>query len=441
MCGIFGLFSQTNNLTNFELLYQCLKSLQHRGKDGYGICYFNDDNKISFIKNNGLIPLKHPMMRSYSCVGHLRYSTSGHSFKNGKINKLELQPLEGQTSSNEYCLAHNGNIPNIDGHDTTYLNNKIMNSDKITMKEKLIDILNTIPAAYSLIILTQDAMFAVRDRYGIRPLCIGKDKHNFYVSSESCTFGTHIDFIRNVKPGELVRIDKNGIHQVYLHPKSQNSLCSFEILYFANPRSFIDGLNIQNIRKKLGVIMGKKENALSYVKNYTVIGIPETGICSAKAYAKYLNLKYKQGIKKKDNETRTFIILDKKKRKKACDNKFTYDYNVIQNKNIIIVDDTIVRGNIIKSIIKHLKQCDVGEIHIRIPAPPVIDICELGIAITNKKELLMNGKTIEDAREELGVDSLVFLKTTDLKYFPTLTYNQCFTGYLDPIIRNFKPTT
>ena len=99
-------------------------------------------------------------------------------------------------------------------------------------------------------------------------------------------------------------------------------------------------------------------------------------------------MKYKQGIKKKDNETRTFIILDKKERKKACDNKFTYDYNVIQNKNIIIVDDTIVRGNIIKSIIKHLKQCDVGEIHIRIPAPPVIDICELGIAITNKKELL-----------------------------------------------------
>ena len=108
---------------------------------------------------------------------------------------------------------------------------------------------------------------------------------------------------------------------------------------------------------------------------------------------------------------------------------------------MFVVDDTIVRGNIIKSIIKHLKQCDVGEIHIRIPAPPVIDICELGIAITNKKELLMNGKTIEDAREELGVDSLVFLKTTDLKYFPTLTYNQCFTGYLDPIIRNFKPTT
>ena len=136
-------------------------------------------------------------------------------------------------------------------------------------------------------------MFAVRDRYGIRPLCIGKDKHNFYVSSESCAFGSHIDFIRDVKPGEIVRIDKNGIHQVYLHPRSQNSLCSFEILYFANPRSFIDGLNIQNIRKKLGVIMGEKENSLSYLKNYTVIGIPETGICSAKAYAKYLNLKYK----------------------------------------------------------------------------------------------------------------------------------------------------
>ena len=112
--------------------------------------------------------------------------------------------------------------------------------------------------------------------------------------------------------------------------------------------------------------------------------------------------------------------------------------NQIKNKNVIIVDDTIVRGNIIKSIIKHLKKCEVGEIHIRIPAPPVIDICELGIAITKKEELLMNNKTIEDARKELEVDSLVFLTTEELEHFPELTYNQCFTGEIDPVIKNFN---
>ena len=439
MCGIFGIFSQTSNVSNTELLYKSLKSLQHRGKDGYGICFLSKKNDITFLRNKGLIPEKIPLIPTKSCIGHLRYSTSGYSLKTGKLQTQELQPLRGIIPDYEYCLAHNGNIPNIDGHDTKFLNTEIMRLNQtLSMERRLINLMMNVPAAYCLLILTPNALYAVRDRYGIRPLCIGQDGRNYYVSSESCAFEDHINFVRDVKPGEIVRIDQNGIEQVFLHPTPQNSLCSFELLYFASEYSYIDGLHIQNIRKNLGAILAKRENHLSYWSDYTVIGIPETGICSGRAYAKYLNLNYKQAIKKRANQTRTFIILDEQKRKLACDNKFHYDCKEIKNKNVIIVDDTIVRGNIIKSIIKHLKKCEVGEIHIRIPAPPVIDICELGIAITKKEELLMNNKTIEDARKELEVDSLVFLTTEELEHFPELTYNQCFTGEIDPVIKNFN---
>ena len=187
--------------------------------------------------------------------------------------------------------------------------------------------------------------------------------------------------------------------------------------------------------------LAKKEKYIYKNSDYVVIGIPETGICSGKAYAEYLNLKYKQAIRKNPNKGRTFIILDERERKKACDQKFTYDCGDIKNKKIIIVDDTIVRGNIIKSIIKYLKKCGAREIHIRIPAPPVIDICELGISIQKKTELLLDGKSIKDVERELQVNSLVYLTVDELEYFPTKSYNQCFTEYIDPTIKGFQLAT
>ena len=441
MCGIFGVYSNNTNINNLNILINCLKSLQHRGKDGFGIVLSENDNVFTLQKQEGLIAdKKFPLIRTKSCIGHLRYSTSGYSTKTGKLKMIELQPLRGITPNYQYFIAHNGNIPNIDGHDTQFLNQEIMKQNQtMSMERRLIRLMMNIPAAYCLLILTPTALYAVRDRYGIRPLCLGKDKTNYYVSSESCAFHD-IDYIRDIKQGEIIRIDKNGVKSFFIHPTPQFSLCSFEILYFLNEKSYVDGLHIKNIRKNLGRKLAKKEKYIKKNSDYIVIGIPETGICSGKAYAKYLNLKYKQVIKKNPNKTRTFIILDDKKRKIACDQKFRYDWGKIKNKKIIIVDDTIVRGNIIKSIIKYLKRCGVREIHIRIPAPPVIDICELGIAIQSKTELLLDGKSIKDVERELKVNSLVFLTVDELEYFPKQSYNQCFTEYIDPTIKNFKLT-
>jgi len=437
MCGIFGIYSENYTQDNLTMLINCLKLLQHRGKDGYGFAYLT--NKLNCIKAKGLIKnIIPPQIAVSSCIGHLRYSTSGYSTKTGHLKLNENQPLLGHINDENYYLVHNGNIPNIDGHDTTYINHFIMANDNLPMERILIHILETIPAAYSIMVLTKTALFVMRDRFGIRPLCLGYKDNDYYVSSESCVF-TDINYLRDVAPGELIKIDNTGITTLYTHPDAQLSLCSFEILYFLNEYSFTDGISIYNVRSSLGRTLADKETIIPNNSDYIVIGIPETGICSGKAYAEHLHLLYSQAIIKNKNQTRTFIILKDEDRKKACANKFFYKEELLQNKNIVIVDDTIVRGNIIKSIIKHLRDCNVREIHIRIPAPPVIDICELGIAIQSKEELIINNKTVDDVAFELGVDSLVYLNVEDLIYFPPKSYNQCFTSYIDPIIKNFRP--
>jgi amidophosphoribosyltransferase len=448
MCGIFAIFNNKYN-KNLQELFYSLQRLQHRGKDGYGIVYFYDNSSLITTKGagelNDNILERMNNIQSKSCMGHLRYSTSGSTIKNGLLKRTELQPIRGfdEYSEGPFYLAHNGNIPNIENHDTTYIKNLLennknpMENNKNPMENKLIQLINEIPAAFSIIILTcNNVLYAVRDRFGIRPLCIGQHNNKYCISSESCAFGDNVNYLRDVKPGELIRIDEQGLHSLYIHEKSQLNLCTFEILYFLNEKSYVDGLQIKNIRKNLGKILANKEEILNKnINDYTVIGIPLTGILYGKAYAETLGINYQQLIHKNEKISRTFIILDELQRKKACNDKFFYDKNNIKDKKLIIIDDTIVRGNIIKAIIRNLKKCGALEIHVRIPAPPVIDICELGICIQNKEELIMNNKTVEEVCKEIKADSLKYLKIEDLEYFPNNSYNQCFSGYINPIIK------
>tara|TARA_B100000575_G_C23142598_1_gene665477 strand:- start:5431 stop:6765 length:1335 start_codon:yes stop_codon:yes gene_type:complete len=442
MCGIFAIFNNKYN-KNLTELFNSLQRLQHRGKDGYGIVYVYETDSLITTKGEG--ELNNKMLeriadvKSRSCVGHLRYSTSGSTIKNGLLKRTELQPIRGfdNHSGKPFYIAHNGNIPNIKNHDTTYIKNLLENDNNNNMENKLINLINEIPAAFSIIILTNDnVLYAVRDRFGIRPLCIGQYNEKYYISSESCAFGNYVNYLRDINPGELIRIDNNGFHSLYTHKKAKLNLCTFEILYFLNEKSYVDGLQIKNVRKNLGKILAKKEDILNKnINDYTVIGIPLTGILYGKSYAKTLNIHYKQLIHKNEKISRTFIILNEIQRKKACNDKFFYDKENIKGRKLIIVDDTIVRGNVIKAIIRNLKRCGAKEIHVRIPAPPVIDICELGISIQNKEELIMNNKTVEEVCKEIKANSLKYLEIEDLEYFPENSYNQCFSGYIDPEIK------
>ena len=428
MCGIFAIFSSNKNKNIGNQLINGLKLLQHRGKDGYGMVYYTKDH-FRVIKKKGIVKMNNLYIDCRCCIGHNRYSTSGNTIENGTIKKNELQPLRGFIGSKYFYLVHNGNIPFIKGHDTTTLVNLINALDNMDIEQRLIYIMNTISAAYCLILLYDNKLYVLRDRYGIRPLCIGKYQDSYYVSSESYGLGD-IPFMRNVAQGEILKIDCHGITQIYQHPKSQVSLCTFEILYFSNENSVIDGYNIKNIRQQLSTKLAEKENLV--LNNHIVIGIPLTGILLGKAYAKRLGLRYEQWITKNPNTNRTFIIKTDKERKIACMKKFCYNTCYLRGRNIIIVDDTIVRGTVITAIIKNLRNIGVNEIHVRIPAPPVIDICLLGISIQSKRELIKTNRTVNEVCAAINADSLKYLTLKDISDFiPKKSYNHCFSGYIE----------
>jgi amidophosphoribosyltransferase len=299
----------------------------------------------------------------------------------------------------------------------------------MNIEQILTFIVKTIPAAYCLILLLESKIYAVRDRYGIRPMCLGRCENGYYVSSESHGLGD-VPFLRDVAPGEVLRIDKNGITSISVHPTNQLSLCTFEILYFANENSVIDGYNIKKIRKQLAIRLSEREKLTE--KDYIVIGIPATGRLLGQTYANAAGLDYRQWITKNPNVDRTFILKTDKERKEACMKKFFYDKSHLKGKKVILVDDTIVRGNVICAIIENLRKIGVAEVHVRIPAPPVVERCILGISIQDKKELITSNRSVNEVSREINANSLSYLSIDDISDFvPEKSYNLCFSGCVE----------
>lgn len=421
MCGITGIYDNGDSIDNLSELVSSLEKIQHRGKDSCGVSYLINNSEIETIKNKGTVYkvfgngiIKDNVKK---CIGHVRYTTS--TMGDNSID--EIQPI----SNSKISLVHNGNIPNIKGHDTSFIFNLLESSDNIV--NTLIEINTSISASYCFIVLNGDDMYVMRDKYGIRPLSYGFKGNKIIVSSETVGLEGCYD-INDVKSGELLKINSEGIHKLYRNKDSVDGICLFELIYFMNPYSIYNDILVKEYRIKLGELLASKNN-LTLDNDYIVIGIPNSGIEAAKAYAETLNIEYSQAINKNNqrNDGRSFILKTNKERIKAC-NKFTYDILNIENKKIIIVDDTIVRGNVMSSIVSKIKNIGVKEIHIRIPAPPVIDICQLGIAINTKEELIMNNRSVSDVSEILGVNSLQYLDLKDLSFFPEKSYSECFGG-------------
>ena len=431
-CGVFGIYSKKNDIQITNKVIQGLNLLQHRGQEGCGIAY---DNSGTLIVEKGLGLVKTFFNNNHNaltnkCIGHVRYSTSGDSKNNNIAGLNECQPLIGNTNDETFYLVHNGNIPNIKIHDTKYIIDCINSYLDSNFENKLINLLNTIPAAYCLIILKNDCLYAIRDSYGIRPLCIGTNNNSYCISSESCALQNH-NFLRDVYPGEIIKIDNTGLSSIYKSPNSQLSICAFEYLYFLNPDSICDGLKVRDLRNNLGITIAKNET-LILDDEFIVIGIPNSGIISAKSYANKLDINYKQAIIKNKNINRTFIIPNNLDRKKACNKKFIYYKDEIKDKKVIIIDDTIVRGNVMKSIIKNLWLNSAKEIHIRVAAPPIIDICQLGIDIPSCKELIAYNKNIEQLKDIFNVTSIRYISLDDLNnLLPEKSYKQCFGVKID----------
>ena len=436
-CGVFGILSNDTSQECLPMVVQGLTLLQHRGQESCGIAYEQSNN---LILKKGLGLVKNTLsncgnINTNKCIGHVRYSTSGSSKINEFDKHNECQPLYGVCHLGSFYLVHNGNIPNVGKHDTQYVIDFIQQCKAETWQEVLSELLESIPCAYCLLIITINEIFALRDRFGIRPLCIGRNHQSYCVSSESCAL-LHHTLLRDVRPGEIICIDSKGLNTIYQSNESVYSLCALEYIYFLRPTSICDGKSVHDVRNELGIALSNNED-LILEDHHIVIGIPDTGIISAKGYARELNIVYKQAITKNHNVQRTFIAPTETERRTLCDKKFMFIEEEIKGKNVILVDDTIVRGNVMKHIISRCWMIGANEIHIRIPAPPVINICQLGIDIPSREELLAFNKTLDEIKSELNVTSIKYLTCEELgMVIPTTCYKECFGEALNPKMFN-----
>jgi len=428
MCGIVGIYNYENKNDIINETLTIMKKLQHRGKDSFGLSFLNKSNIETIKKKGSISDFKIEIIDNIvSCIGHLKYRTSN---MNNDITIDEICPI----GDNNLSIVHNGNIPNIDSFDTKYIYDMIKNFGDI--KGGLINLINTIPASYSIIVQYGNLMYILKDKYSIRPLSYGYKDKNIYISSETVGLEGCKNIVE-INGGQIIEIDENGIREIYQHDIYYNNICAFEFIYFMNPNSFYKDVSVKSVREIFARCLAKREN-VNFNDEYIVIGVPNSGIIYGKEYSKVLNLKYEQLILKNTDE-RTFISIDEKMAKQTCHKKFKFVEDELNDKKVIIIDDTIVKGNVMKYIISEFKKCGVSEIHIRIPSPPIIDICQLGIPINNKDDLIMYNRNIEEVCRILDINSLIFLEKEDLNVIPFDTYKECFGGGIKKEITDYVP--
>lgn len=417
-CGVFGIINKEKNKNIINNSVNGLKLLQHRGRESAGISYL--DNKIIIEKDNGLVEdifQEKKEIFTDKCIGHVRYSTSG------KKDIYSIQPYKFETINQEYALVYNGNIRNINRAfekfniskdievDTKMIIEIIQKIEKDTIEEKLISFINNVNGVYCIIIMDKKGLYIIRDSFGVRPLCFGKNKDGFCFSSESCALQNY-DYVRDVKPGELIFCNGEYIKTLYHLSRENSKKCIFEYIYFMNKESLVEDKKLDYIRYEVGKKISYNDTNLNE-KNTIVCGCPQTGITYGQGYAQAKSLRYQQILKKELEANRTFILPNNDDRIISIKKNLYIDGD-IKDKDIIILDDSLVRGNTMKNIIQKLRKNGAKNIHIRITSPPVRFPCYFGIDIPTFKELIASNMTIEKIRKYINADSLKF---TDLDIF------------------------
>ncbi|SIS59338.1 amidophosphoribosyltransferase [Salimicrobium flavidum] len=421
-CGVFGVFGHPDAA---QLTYYGLHALQHRGQEGAGIVT-TDGTKVHAAKGHGLIndvftQSQLDDLTGHASVGHVRYATAGDG---GYEN---IQPLLFRSQTESMALAHNGNLVNAQGlksqleaqgsilqttSDTEVIAHLIQRAGHINKEEAIAQALTMIKGAYSLAILTEKCMYVAMDPRGIRPLSIGKLGDAYIVSSETCAYdvigATHV---RDVKPGELIIIDEDGMRVKSFSAPIQRTLCSMEYVYFSRPDSNLDGKNVHASRKTMGKNLAKE----AYVEADIVTGVPDSSISAAIGYAEASSTPYELGLIKNRYVGRTFIQPSQELREQGVKMKLSAVSGIVEGKRVVMVDDSIVRGTTSRRIVKMLKEAGATEVHVRIASPPLKNPCYYGIDTSTSGELIAANHSIEEMREEIGADSLYFLSTDGLE--------------------------
>lgn len=443
-CGVFGIFGDPEAV---QKTYFGLYSLQHRGQESAGIAS-SDGEFIACFTGMGQVGR---VFRSTSgvlekltnpiAIGHVRYSTAGSS------NPTNAQPLLIEYSRGQVAVAHNGNLINASvlrdeyeayGHifkstnDTEIITHLLAKPTHVNKPDPLGHVLNHLQGAYSILFLFADRIEAARDPYGIRPLSIGRNKTGSYcVASETCAFdAVDAEYIRDVEPGEIVRLDKDGLTSRFFIPPGTITPghCLFEHVYFAKQSSLIFGENVHEVRRKCGEQLAREHP----VKADVVIPVPDSGTSAAVGYAKESNIPFDMGFVRSHYIGRTFLSPTQILRDQGVKLKLTVVKEVVKDKRVVVVDDSIVRGTTTKGKIRSLREAGAREIHMRIGCPPIRFPCFYGVDFPTKEELLANNRDMEKIKDFLDVDSIGYLSLEGLLGCVSLPADHyctaCWTG-------------
>jgi amidophosphoribosyltransferase len=442
-CGVFGVWAPGEEVA--KLTFYGLYALQHRGQESAGIAT-SDGERIFVYKDMGLVSQVFTesdlaTLTGNLAIGHCRYSTTGSSTWNN------AQPTLRATNHGTLALAHNGNLTNTgdlaeklakittnsdDGlnatTDTEIMTALIAAQEGKNFESSALEVLPQLKGAFSIVFMDEHTLYAARDHHGVRPLVIGKLEHGWVVASESAALDiVGASFVREVEPGEFIAIDQNGLrshHWATPEPKG----CIFEYVYLARPDTSISGRNVHATRVAVGAQLAKEHPAIADL----VIPVPESGTPAAIGYAKASGIPYGTGLVKNSYVGRTFIQPSQTIRQLGIRLKLNPLREIIEGKRIVVVDDSIVRGNTQRALVRMLREAGALEIHVRISSPPVKWPCYYGIDFASRAELIAAGLETEEIRRSIGADSLGYVSMEGLIAATTIAEDKlctaCFSG-------------
>lgn len=421
-CGVFGIYAPGEEVarTTFFGLY----ALQHRGQESAGIAA-TDGSHISVRRNLGLVSQAFDesdigALPGFAAIGHTRYSTAGSTLE------CNAGPMYVETDLGPIAISHNGNLTNavqlreemeslgehfITTTDSEVLARVIARAPGETIVDRIRAAMPRMVGAFSLAVLTNDAVYAVRDELGVRPLCIGEMDAGNVIASESCALMTiNARFVREVEPGEIVKISAVGVESLGWERSRMPALCLLELIYFARPDSEMLGERLHMMRQNMGRQLAREAPADADV----VVGLPDSATPAAIGFARESGIPYSEALIKNRYIGRTFIQPNQKMRQTAVKLKFNVLPEVVEGKRVVLVDDTIVRGTTSRPIVDLVRQAGAKEVHMRVHAPPIMWPCYLGVDLARRDELIAARMTVPQIAEHIGVESLEYLSLEGL---------------------------
>ncbi len=421
-CGVFGVVSHPEAS---RITYLGLYALQHRGQESAGIVTSDGSNLCQEIGMGYVAEVfddkKLGNLTGESAIGHVRYSTTGESLM------VNAQPIVTNSWRGPIALAHNGNLVNSNPlrqkleeegamfqstTDTEVILHLLARNPKESLDQALQDALRCVHGAFSMLLKTPRCLYAIRDPFGFRPLCLGRLGDSFVVASETCAFDlVEAEYVRDVAPGEIVKFEDGQVKSFFLPPAPRHAFCIFEHVYFSRPDSMVFGRSVHQSR----YLMGRRLAREAPTEADMVIPVPDSGLTAAVGYADEAGIPFKYGLVRSHYVGRTFIEPKQEIRHFGVKIKLNPVRELLKNKRVVLIDDSIVRGTTSRKIVHMVRTAGAQEVHFRISSPPTISPCYYGIDTPTHRELIGANKTVEEIREFTGADSLAYLSIEGMK--------------------------